>query len=164
MATNPNTPKTLFIEGAERQEFQINGDPNKILRINITDSGIIERLQKYYPELEKLSEKADIAQRNLANLDEDNPVSDANKKITAELRECDTEMRKFIDLLFDANVSEVCDEGGMMYDFLPKSGQQRYENIVASIMTAYQDTLGETYKLIQQKRESHTKKYTKKKK
>ena len=160
---NTDEPLVINIEGAKRRKCLINGDPNKVLYLNLTDLGIFERLQKCYPELEKLSDRVDQLQKDLGTLDENDVISEHNKKVANELRECDAEMRKLIDTIFDANVSEVCDEGGTMYDVLPQSGQQRYDNIVSCLIQAFGADLDTAYNSMQKKRDTHTNKYTKKK-
>lgn len=154
-------PLIINIEGAKRRKCLINGDPNKVLYLNVTDMGILQRLQSHYPKLQELSDKVDKMFNQISNMSED-MVTESDLEATKALDECDKEMRECLDYIFDSNVSEVCDDGGTMYDFLP-NGQQRYENIVACLIGAFGD-VAEEFAKMQAKRESHTNKYTKKKK
>lgn len=42
------------------KEYEINGDPNRVLRINPSDFGIIERINKAKDELDKLHITSDL--------------------------------------------------------------------------------------------------------
>lgn len=156
-------PQVLNIRGASRQRFLINGDPNKVLELNITDLGVIERIHLYYPKLKEIELKVNqIKADNILTEDGTDFDEEGTQKFVNSLNECDSEMRKYMDLIFDAEVSNVCDCGGTMYD--PMDGQLRYECIIADLSEAYGDAFKQEFNKMSAKRESHTSKYTKKKK
>lgn len=141
----------------KKKRFSINGDPNTILELDVGDLNILTRLQEQSVILEKLSKK--IAKLS----DTDNTLDDKEllDKIANGLKEIDTEMRKCIDTIFDAPVSEICVPRGSMYD--PIGGKLRYEHLIDTLITLYNDNLVKEVKKLQNKVSKHTNKYTKKK-
>lgn len=159
---NTQSIPTLNISGAVRQRFLINGDPNKVLEINTTDLGVIERIRKYFPKLQELEQKfSEIKIEQVESEDEDTIDFEKMKEFSDKLSECDKDMRKYLDLIFDANVSEVCDCGGTMYD--PVNGQLRYASIISDISGVYGEDFTKELNKMNKKRETNTSKYTKKK-
>lgn len=134
----------LELEGAKRQRFRINGDPNLIIELDLSDLGIFNRIEIGAKQLEEQMSK--IAQ--LDNEDDD---------LSAKLKEADAAMRKSVDYIFDYPVSAVCAKYGTMYD--PKNGKFRYEHIIESLAKLYSNNLNEEYKKFQTRIKKHTAKY-----
>lgn len=129
----------------EKTPFRINGNDDKILRLNISDLGIIDRFEKGYAKLqEEVSKIAEI------------PMDDDN--VTEKMAEIDKIMRKQIDFIFDSNVSEICAGDGTMYD--PKGGVLRFEHILDVLLGLYEKNIQEEYKKVKNRIEKHTVKYT----
>ncbi len=130
----------------KKKKFRVNGDPNKILELDISDMGIMERLEKGWANLQKEVEKIGV-------LDTD------DEKFSEQLAAIDKAMRKHVDYIFDSNVSEVCAGKGKMID--PWQGQIRYEHILDSLLTLYADNIKHEYSKIKARTKKHTDKYTK---
>lgn len=142
-----------------KKRFRINGDRDKILELNISDMNIIPRLEESYPKLSKLVEEASdkiLAQTENSD-DEDAEVELA--PIADTLREIDTEMRKWVDYIFDAEVSKVCAENGSMYD--PFNGRFRFEHIIDAISALYENNLKTEFDKVSNRVKKHTSKYHK---
>lgn len=135
----------LELEGAKRQRFRINGDPSAIIELNLSDLGIVERLEKGIKQLEEQMSK--IAQ-----------VEPDDEELSKKLKEADTAMRECIDYIFDYPVSAVCAKYGTMYD--PKDGKFRYEHILEGLTKLYNNNINEEYKKFQNRIKKHTAKYT----
>lgn len=137
----------IHIDLPTKQKFRVNGDPNKIIELNISDTGIIERLEKGWQEL-------------LDEVDKVGRLDTQDEHFTEKLFSIDIAMRKHIDYIFDSNVSEVlCGDSGKMID--PSNGQTRYEHILDSLIKLYADNIGSEYNKIKARTKKYTNKYTK---
>lgn len=130
----------------KKSKFRINGDPNKIIELNITDMNIIDRLEKAWVTLQKEIDK-------VAKLDTE------DEQLTKKLKDIDKALRKQIDFIFDANVSEVLADNGTMYDAY--QGQIRYEHILDTLLELYATNINTEYKKFRARTQKHTSKYTK---
>lgn len=135
----------IDLDGVKKQKFRINGDPNAIIELNLSDLGITARLQEGLPKLQ--DEMSALAQ--LPNDDE---------HLSEMLKQADQRMREYVDYIFDYPVSEVCAKGGTMYD--PKDGAFRYETIINGLIKLYADNINEEYRKIEKRLSKHTSKYT----
>ena len=139
-----------------KKRFRIDGDNDKILELDTSDLGIGERLKKIYPKLAKL-----VADAINVNYDTDNdmPETDINK-VADTLSNIDMEMRKLLDELFDANVSEVCYVDKHMYS--PYNGKFLYEILIEKLSKLYENNLTEEFNKMEDRMKKHTQKYVKK--
>lgn len=135
----------LNLDGVQRQRFRINGDPNAIIELNLSDLGIMNRLETGVKQLEE-------QMTAIAQLDAD------DEELSQKLKQADAAMRDYVDYIFDYPVSAVCAKYGTMYD--PKDGKFRYEHIIDGLTKLYSDNLNEEYKKFQARIKKHTAKYT----
>ena len=132
------------LDDAKRTKFRINGDPTAIIELNLSDLGILDRLES---GMKKLQEEMAV----LAELpDDDSGLSDM-------MKQADTRMREYVDYIFDYPVSAVCAKYGTMYD--PKNGKFRYEAIIDGLTKLYADNINEEYKKLEKRLAKHTEKY-----
>lgn len=144
----------INISGIKRKRIRINGDDNKILLLNTSDLNISYRLSEAYPKLKALEEEfKNIPDSKNENIEE---LTD----IASKLKNIDDKMREQMDYIFDSNVSEVCCDGGSMYD--PINGYARYELIFDSLSSLYAESLKNEKKRIENRIKQHTSKYIKK--
>lgn len=143
----------------KKKKFRINGDNTKILELNVSDMGILSRLDEAYPKLMDLQDKvAELAEMN----DADGEDRELLATTASKLNEIDGEMRKILDFIFDSNVSEVCGSEGSMYD--PIDGTFRYEHIISTLTKLYENNLNTEFKKMKDRVNKHTAKYTKSRK
>lgn len=135
----------ITIEGIKKQRFRINGDPNSIIELNLSDFGIYERLEKGMAKLQDEMSK-------IANIPED------DAKIQEKMREANKAMCEWMDYIFDSPISEVFSKGGTMYD--PKDGMFRYEHILDTLTKLYTNNINDEYKKLKARVQKHTEKYT----
>lgn len=135
----------LNIDGVKKQRFRINGDPNSIIELDLSDLRIIDRLEDGLQKLE--TEMRKIAE-----------VKPEDDNFSEVLNEADARMREYIDYIFDYPVSAVCARYGTMYD--PKDGMFRYEHIIDALTKLYQNNINDEYKKFQARIKKHTDKYT----
>lgn len=149
-----NDIQNIDLEIFNKKKFTINGDPNRVLELDVSDLNIITRIKEQYPILEKLGNK-------VASISLDEGASDLEivNEASDKLKEVDDEMRMSIDKIFDSNVSEICAPSGSMYD--PINGKFRYEHIIDTLIKLYDENLTEEVKKIQKRVSKHTAKYTK---
>lgn len=136
----------INLDGVTRQRFRINGDPNSIIELNLSDMSISERLEDGMEKLE--AEMSKISQ-----MEDDENLSE-------KFKEADARMREYIDYIFDYPVSAVCAKNGTMYD--PINGMFRYEIIIDGLTKLYTEKLNDEYRKLRNRIQKHTDKYTKK--
>jgi hypothetical protein len=111
---------------------------------------------------ERLLKHMDNVGKVLASLPDDSDEMSKNKEkeISEQLDKIDMEMRKELDYIFDAPVSEVCGYGGSMYD--PFDGMFRFEHIMDAITKLYETNLNNEFNSMRRRINAKTSKYTKK--
>lgn len=135
----------INLDGIQRTRFRINGDSSAIIELNLSDLGIMERLEKGLSQL-------DGDMEDIAKLDSEDST------FTEKLKEIDKKMRDTIDFIFDYPVSAVCARYGTMYD--PLDGKFRYERIIEGLVKLYESNITDEYKKLQDRIKKHTSKYT----
>lgn len=142
----------------KKKKFRINGDNNKVLMLNVSDMGVLTRYQESIDKLKKLVDDATEYQTKAAEITEDDEMI---KAVSDFLKTQNEEICKIVDYIFDSDVSEICCDGGTMYD--PINGQYRFEYIIESLLKLYENNLEDEYKKIKNRVDKHTSKYTRKK-
>lgn len=144
--TDNNEIIDIDLKGVTKQRFRINGDSTAIIELNLSDLGILDRLESGVAKLEE--EMKSIR---------DIPSDDEN--LSTKLKKADSRMREVVDFIFDYPVSDVCARGGTMYD--PKDGMFRYEIIIDGLTKLYHNNINAEYKKFKARIQKHTDKYTK---
>lgn len=143
----------------QKKRFRINGDNSKILELNTSDLGIVTRMSSSYDRLVKHMEEVGNILADLP--DDDSELSNGkDAEILKQLDAIDAKMRKELDYIFDAPVSEVCGYGGSMYD--PLNGMFRYEHIMDALSKLYENNLNSEFNAMRKRISAKTSKYTKK--
>ena len=160
---NPTDIVDVELTAIKKQRFRFNGDNSKILELNTRDLGISNRLGIAYNNLNTLMEEVAQTLSGVPGIDEDNDddielTDELNDTVVSALKRLDASMRKEIDFLFDAPVSEILGDGGSMYD--PINGQYRYDYIIDKLMALYGDEWEKENKARKTAMEKHTSKYT----
>lgn len=140
----------------KKKRFRINGDNNKILELNTSDTTIIKRIPEMQAKLEKLASEA----TSFTDEELDDNTADGLDKLSKKLDSIDSKMRKVVDELFDAPVSAVCADDGSMYDVF--DGQFRFEYVIGKIISLYEENISAEYSKLRSRVNSHTAKYVKK--
>lgn len=148
LTDNANDIVDINIDGIKKQRFRINGDSTAIIELNLSDLNITDRMKEGM-------EKLEAEMTAIANLPDDEKLSD-------KLKEADARMREYVDYIFDYPVSAVCVKNGTMYD--PKDGMFTYEHIIDALTKLYTNNLNAEYKKLKSRVQKHTDKYTKKSK
>ena len=142
----------------KKKKFRINGDNTKILELNVSDMGIVSRLDETYSKLIELQDKV----ASLAEINEEANDREILSSTAQKLNEIDEEMRDLLDYIFQSNVSEICGSEGSMYD--PIEGTFRYEHIISTLTKLYENNLSSEFNKIKKNISKHTAKYTKSRK
>ena len=135
----------INIDGIKRTKFRINGDNDAIIELNLSDLGILQRLEE---GMKKLSEEMS-AIANISNDDED---------LSEKMKQADQKMREYVDYIFDYPVSAACVKYGTMYD--PKDGVFRYEAIINTLTNLYANNINAEFQKLQKRITKYTDKYT----
>lgn len=142
--------KILDLSSLGRTKIIIkNGVDDKELYLNLTDMNIISRVKETQEKLTELSDK--VAKVKVAGDDTESVFA-----LSDTLKEADAEMRKALDYIFDAPVSDVCIGNSSCFDII--NGKCRFEQVLDAIMNLYSETIGEEAKHLQ-KMQKHTSKY-----
>lgn len=138
----------LDLSALRKKRIRIDGDDSKIVELNTSDMGVMGRLQDAYNQL-----------MNLANTYHLQAEEDDTDAIIQALAVTNEKMCELVDYIFDANVSEVCLNGGTMAD--PFNGQFRFEYIIEKFLALYDENFTQEFKAMSKKVRKHTDKYTK---
>jgi len=84
------------------KSFMINDDPNKVIRFNPADFGIIERINKAYKEIQAVQNSFEDFELN----NDGTPVSQLESAANAVSKLSNT-IKQQIDYIFDSPVSDV---------------------------------------------------------
>lgn len=146
----------IDLSALRKKRIRIDGDDNKIIEINVSDMGVINRLQEAYDRLISLANTYNL-QEEESNAEADDDDFDVEKTVET-LRILDKEMRELVDFVFQANVSEVCASDGTMAD--PVNGQFRFEYIIEKFLAVYDKNFTEEFKKMSKNVKKRTNKYT----
>lgn len=154
----------IDLSATKKKKFRIDGDNNKILELNVSDMGIINRLKEAYPKLIDLSNEA--LALNVPDIEDETTEeafgdSGSIGKMAAALASIDDKMREYVDYIFGANVSNICAQDGSMFD--PFNGKLRFEHIVEVLSALYENNMTDEFSKMRKRVQKHTSKYTKKK-
>ena len=133
-----------------RKQFRINGDDKRIIELDISDFGILNRLRESYPRLQELGIKG-------FEFDED----DENIKLGEfmdSLNAINDEMISIIDYIFDSKVAKVCADSKPLYNMV--AGKFIFEIILDTLFNLYSDNIRAELGQMSQRMKSHTDKYT----
>ena len=147
-----------------KKRFRIDGDDDRILELNTSDLNILSRLKETYPKLVETANKAftNLPDIDVAPEDYDFQTDEATNSLVEALKQADAEMRQWIDFIFQSNVSELCAPSGSMYD--PINGQFRFEFIIDTLATLYENDISSEMQQISTRVQKHTAKYRRTKK
>lgn len=143
----------------KRKRFRINGDSNKILELNTSDLNISSRLSSAYKRLTNYMEKVGQTLSEIPD-DESEVTEEQEEAIRKELDAIDAKMKEEVDYIFDAPVSDICSDGGSMYD--PFDGKFRFEHIIEALAKLYDTNISSEFAKMRKRIDIKTSKYTKK--
>ena len=148
------------ISSIRRKRFRINGDSSKIIELNTSDMNISTRLQDAYNKLQKHMEKVGDILSDIPDEKDAELTEEQQENIKSSLHDIDVAMKKEVDYIFDAPVSDACCDGGSMYD--PFEGMFRYEHIIEALLKLYERNLENEFAKMRRRVSAKTSKYTKK--
>lgn len=143
-----------------RQRIRIDGDDNKILLLNLSDLGIVDRLNEAYPKLKSLEEEFSKIETDLSEDDADSEQQFSN--FGKRLKTIDNKMRELIDYVFDSNVCEVCVGSSSLCSV--KDGHFFYETIISSLSELYSAEIARETTAVTKRINKHTAKYSQERK
>ena len=138
-----------------KKRFRVDGDNDRILELNVSDMGILDRFNDVYPKLIELAEQGGAA----FDFDDEASTEEQIEHLGNAIKDVDTKMRKLMDKLFNANVSEVCAPDGTMWDMF--DGEFRFEHIIEALTPLYGSNISTEMDKVSKRIAKHTKKYTK---
>lgn len=149
----------IDLSATKKKKFRINGDKNKILELNTSDMNITSRLSTSYKRLTSYMNEVANTLQSVPD-DESEITAEQEELVQKELADIDAKMRKEMDYIFDAPVSDTCCDGGSMYD--PFDGMFRFEHIIEALANLYTNNLSSEFAKMRKRIDVKTSKYTKK--
>lgn len=137
---------------SEKKRIRIDGDDNRVIELNTSDMGIIERIDNLADKMNELSTEY-IDTKFDDNLDE----KEETKEIISRIKGIDTKMREIIDNLFQSKISDICVPNGTMFDMF--NGQFMYEILIEKLLTLYANNISEETQKALTRMRKHTDKY-----
>lgn len=132
------------------KDFDINGDPDRIIRFAPTDTGFIERLYRAFETLEKKQDEY----RRLGN------EAKEPEEVFALVHRADSEIRGIIDGCFDV---PVCDTVfGSVSLYTVTDGMPLWCAFLVAILSECDETFTAQQKVVNPKLQALMKKYKKK--
>ncbi len=132
------------------KEFTINNDPNRVIRFNPADYGIIERINEAYKEIEKISKiKEDIELRA-----DGTPIEEFAKAAEV-VNKVSTTIKKQIDYIFNSDVSDVV--FGKQSPLSTIKGMPLYERFLEVVMPEIKKEIESERKASEKRIEKYTK-------
>ena len=142
-----------------KQRFRIDGDDNKIISLNLSDMGLLTRLNDIYPKLFNILSKVKDTAAEVKQIPEDDEFDeereDALNKFTDTLKDIDNEMKKMVDSIFNEPVADVFSTDGAMYDMV--DGKFRFEHIIDRLLPLYGERYSAEAKKMKQRISEKTK-------
>lgn len=151
---------SLDLGAIEKRKIWVNSDQSRVIELNLSDMGIVDRFITANKNLQKLADEVTSLSEIVVNEDDNN--EEALEQVTTKLKELDRKMRDEIDFLFDSKVSDVCVPTGTMYD--PHGGKFTFEHVIEGLIDLYTDSIQDEFSKVQKNVAKHTAKYTNKKK
>ena len=136
-----------------KKKIRIDGDDNRIIELNPSDMGIVDRINKLSDKMVELSEKF-VTVKYDDDLEEKQVDSVA---LAEEIKLIDSEMRKIVDDLFQSSISDICVPDGTMFDL--SNGQFMYEILIEKLLTLYAGNIKAETEKTMARIHKHTSKY-----
>lgn len=153
MGTKKKTNVTdIQLNISKKEQFRINGDDSKIIELDISDLGVLNRLRESYPRLQDLGMKGFEAES-----DEDLDNKTLGEFMDA-LNNVNTEMCSILNYIFDSNIAETCSFGKPLYNMV--AGKFIFEIIMEALFDLYSDNIKAEFGEMSARMKSHTSKYT----
>lgn len=149
MSAIENNIIDIDLSELRKKRIRIDGDDNKIIELNTSDMGVMERLQSAYSQLVELA--------NNYHFEEE---KDSDAEMIAALSEINKKMCELVDYIFNAKIAEICSSDGTMAD--PFNGQFRFEYIIGKFLALYDENFTQEFKKMSKNVKKHTDKYTRK--
>ena len=131
----------------KKKRIKVGKSDTDVIELDTSDMGIIIRLNEIEDKINSAIAKAKAL----------TPESSI-EEFAESIHTADVEIRKAIDYLFDANVSNIVAPTGTMIDI--HNGTYRFEYIIATLIQLYDETITSELNRQEKKAESHIQKYT----
>ena len=136
---------------SKKEQIRINGDDSKIIELDISDLGVLNRLRESYPRLQELGVKG---------FESDN--EDLDDKTLGEfmsaLDNINAEMCDILNYIFDSDIAETCSLGKPLYNMV--AGKFIFEVIMDALFGLYSDNIKDEFGKMSERMNAHTSKYT----
>lgn len=131
----------LDLDLGNKTKVQLGEDENTCVELNLSDMGIINRLSKAQKDIAEQLKAREEKWGNLENA--------TNEDISNLLDETETEIRKIVDYIFDAPVSDSFLKNTSALSVC--NGEYAYEILIAKMFELYEKTIAAEAKKMQKR-------------
>lgn len=157
---------SLDLSEIARTNVWVDGDCTKVLKLNLSDMGVMSRLNEVYPKLQGLAVEVSNLQKDASTVigddlsleEQEKKEEEINAKVVDTFNKINNQMKEMVDYIFDFPVSDIVCDGGSMYDMF--NGQLRFEYVIERIGALYKANISEEIQRMNKRAEMHTAKYT----
>lgn len=146
--TNPNIVD-ITLDIGKKEQFRINGDDNRIIELDTSDLGVLNRLRETYPKLQELGIKG---------FEVDDDTDETMNNVLDALDAINNQMIEIMDYVFDSKVAKICADGKPLYNMV--AGKFIFEIILDVLFNLYSEHVRSEFDLMSERMKSHTNKYT----
>ena len=149
--------KNLNIGANKKTQFIIDGNENKVIEIDASDTGIIERLNDSLQKIEQIQSKWEEL-GNMFSSHEGEYNIDETSLFSEQFAECERMMRDVVDDIFDSRVCDII--LGRKSIFSLENGHFMFEVIIDALASEYEsNTKVQVQKLNKRQMSKHAAKY-----
>lgn len=156
--------KNVNINVDTRESFTVDGNPDKVIYLDIHDYNVVNRLTEALKRMDSTRQRwTALAEKSTSKKAvEDDTTLDDIEEFSTEFKAVEAEMRSHLDYAFDSE--GLCDTIlGKSSIFASINGKMKFEQIIDALTNLYEANIkAETDKLNKRKVAAKTAKYTKK--
>ena len=146
--TRPNMVD-ITLDIGKKEQFRINGDDNRIIELDTSDLGVLNRLRETYPKLRELG---------FQGFEVEDDSDESIENMLDALSSINEQMAEIMDYIFDSKVARVCADGKPLYNMV--AGKFIFEIILDTLFSLYSEHVNKEFNLMSARMKSHTSKYT----
>jgi hypothetical protein len=141
--------KSVSFRSQPLTEIHVDNDPTRVIRLDLSDSGVFTRLRAAQPRLDAIGAK-------FADLKKEDGTHAADVYADAMI-EAEPQLRAVIDEIFNASVCEPACGGASLFTL--DGGMYLFERIIDVLGGLYAEQMVEEQKAHEKRMKKHTAKY-----
>ena len=160
------TIQNINLNLSTKKKFTLDGDPNRVIELDISDINIIDRATTAFRNIEKLQadwESLPIP-KNPNNEDDGETLNDTVSTIedfNTQFAEIENKLKQELNYMFDSDIAGTIFEANSPFSMV--NGKFKFQQVVDVLMSLYENQIqSDVKKLNRQKVVNKTQRYIKK--